>query len=127
LIHRDKKVRAGKFIAWLILASGFPFATLAAGSSADGQWRVELQTTVGNCPANGETVIAIKANRVVSITASGVTPWGYVDETNTFVGHFTSGAKVVRANGEVKGNSARGPWSSQTDFCGGVWTAHKVD
>jgi ABC-type amino acid transport substrate-binding protein len=120
-------VRAGKFVAILVLASGLPGAALAAGASHDGQWRVELQTTVGNCPPGGETVVTLKQNRVIGISASGVSPWGYVDETNTFVGHFSSGAKVLRANGEVKGNSAHGPWSSQTDFCGGVWTAQKID
>jgi hypothetical protein len=119
-------VRARKFIAGLILTSGLPVAALAAGSH-DGRWQVELQTTVGNCPANVETVVNIKQNRVVAISTSGVTPWGYVDETNTFVGHFSSGQKVLRANGDVKGNSARGPWSSQTDYCGGTWTAHRID
>lgn len=122
-----EKVRARKFIAGLVLASGLPVAALAAATSHDGQWKVQLQTTVGNCPGGGETVVTIKQSRVVSISASGVTPWGYVDETNTFVGHFTSGQKVLRANGDIKGNSARGPWSSQTDYCGGVWTARKID
>jgi ABC-type amino acid transport substrate-binding protein len=122
-----EKVRARKFIAGLILASGLPVAAPAAAASHDGQWQVELQTTVGHCPASAETVVSIKQNRVVAISAAGVTPWGYVDETNTFVGHFSSGQKVLRANGDVKGNSARGPWSSQTDYCGGTWTAHKID
>jgi ABC-type amino acid transport substrate-binding protein len=120
-------VRARKFIAGLILASGLPAAALAAAGSHDGQWQVELQTKVGACPANFETVVSIKQNRVVAISASGVSPWGYIDETNTFVGHFSSGQKVLRANGDVRGNSARGPWSSQTDYCGGTWTAHKID
>ena len=120
-------VRASKFIASLILASGFPLAALAAGGSHDGQWRVELQTTVGNCGRGGETVVTIKQNRIVGISTGGVQPWGYVDETNTFVGHFTSGQKVLRANGDVAGNSAHGPWSSQTDYCGGVWTAQKIN
>ena len=121
------KVRARKFIAGFILAWGLPVAAMAAAASHDGQWQVQLQTTVGQCPPSVETVVSIKQNRVVAISASGVTPWGYVDETNTFVGHFSSGQKVLRANGDVKGNSARGPWSSQTDYCGGTWTAHKID
>ena len=128
-------MRAGKIIATLILTSGIPLAALAQGSaqgssqgsSHDGQWRVELQTTVGNCGRGGETVVTIKQNRIVGISTGGVQPWGYVDETNTFVGHFTSGQKVLRANGDVAGNSAHGPWSSQTDYCGGVWTAQKIN
>ncbi len=120
-------MRASKILVALILASGLPFVALAQGASHDGQWRVELQTTVGNCASSGETVVTIKQYRIVGISAFGVTPWGYVDETNTFVGHFTSGRKVVRANGEVGSTSAHGPWSSETDYCGGLWTAHKID
>ncbi len=59
--------------------------------------------------------------------SSGIEPWGYIDETNTFVGHFSSGEKVLRANGSVLGEFAKGPWSSQTEFCGGTWTARKLD
>ncbi len=120
-------MRAGRFFAILMLASNLPFAALAQGTSHDGKWRVELETTVGNCPKDGTTIVTIKQDRIVGIDASGVEPWGYIDDTNTFVGHFTSGAKVLRANGDVKGDSAYGPWSSQTDYCGGRWTAHKVN
>ncbi|WP_294531987.1 hypothetical protein [uncultured Rhodoblastus sp.] len=114
-------------MAWLILASGFPVATLAAGKAHDGHWQVQLQTAVGACAASAETVVAIKQGRVVSISAAGVTPWGYVDENNTFVGHFSNGQRVMRAHGDVRGSSAHGPWSSQTDYCGGTWAARKID
>jgi hypothetical protein len=95
--------------------------------SHDGHWRVEIETTVGNCPKSGVAVLTVRKNKIVGIDASGVDAWGYIDETNTFVGHFSSGEKVLRANGDVKGEFAYGPWSSQTEYCGGRWQARKLD
>jgi hypothetical protein len=119
-------LRAVPFIA-LLMASCLPLPALAQGPTHDGRWRVELETTVGKCAGGGSTIVTIKLDRVVGIDASGVEPWGYIDETNTFVGHFNSGQKVLRANGDVRGATASGPWSSQTEYCGGRWTAHKID
>ncbi|WP_298425844.1 hypothetical protein [Rhodoblastus sp.] len=114
-----------KFLA----ASFFFLSSLAASaqSSHDGQWKVSIETTVGKCEPSAEAVVTITDNRVTAIDASGIEPWGYIDEANTFVGHFSQGERVLRANGDVKGDSASGPWSSNTDFCGGRWTAHKIN
>ena len=123
-------MRAKIIVASLLLSSSLAVAVAApalAQPSYDGRWRADIETTVGNCPKSGQVVLTIKANRVEAIDAEGVTPWGYIDDTNTFVGHFNIGEKVVRANGDVKGQTASGPWSSNTDFCGGRWTAHKID
>jgi hypothetical protein len=119
-------VRA-KFAVSLLLLSSLPAAAVTQPAGHDGQWRVEVQTTVGNCPRAGEVVVTIKNNRVGGIDAQGVTPWGYIDDTNTFVGRFTIGEKIIRANGDVKGQTAAGPWSSNTDYCGGRWSARKID
>jgi hypothetical protein len=110
-----------------VISFSFPVSAFAASTSHDGHWRVELETTVGNCQASGVAVVSLKAGRVTGIDAIGVQPWGYIDGDNTFVGHFNSGKHVLRANGDVKGATASGPWSSQTDFCGGRWTARKID
>jgi hypothetical protein len=123
-------VRAVKILAILALAAVArpAFAQEAApATSHDGHWRVEIETTVGNCPKSGVAVLTVKNNKIAGIDASSVDPWGYIDETNTFVGHFTSGEKVLRANGEVLGEFAKGPWSSQTEYCGGRWQARKLD
>ncbi|MDI9849101.1 hypothetical protein QM467_13655 [Rhodoblastus sp. 17X3] len=123
-------MRAKVLVASLLLASALaaPLATpVAAKPVHDGQWRVDIQTSVGNCPPGGQVVVTIKDERVTAIDAGGVEPWGYIDDTNTFVGHFNIGEKVVRANGDVKGQTASGPWSSNTDYCGGRWTARKID
>jgi hypothetical protein len=121
-------LRASTFFAASILACCFPLAALAEQTAAhDGHWRVDLETTVGKCPKAGSVVITIKSDRVTGMEPHDFEPWGYIDDTNTFVGHFNSGEKTVRANGQVKGSFAYGPWSSQTEYCGGRWTARKVD
>lgn len=131
-------MRAVKILAVLALAA-LPSSAFAQGApqepqqempqvvSHDGHWRVELVTTVGNCQKSGLAVLTVKNNKIAAIDELGIEPWGYIDETNTFVGHFSSGEKVLRANGSVLGEFAKGPWSSQTEFCGGTWTARKLD
>ena len=120
-------MRVGKILAGLILVSSLSVAASAQAASHDGHWRVDIETTVGNCPKAGSAVLTVKENKIAAIDASGIQPWGYIDDTNTFVGHFISGEKVLHANGDVKGEVASGPWSSQTDFCGGRWTARKLN
>jgi hypothetical protein len=121
-------VRASFFaVPFVLIASLSASLPAFAQSSHDGRWRAEVETTVGNCQRSAQIIVTIKDNRVAETDAAGVTAWGYIDDTNTFVGRFTAGEKVARANGDVKGNTASGPWSSNTDYCGGRWTARKID
>jgi hypothetical protein len=121
-------VRASFLAVPFVLIASLPASLPAfAQSSHDGRWRAEVETTVGNCQRSAQIIVTVKDNKVSEIDAAGVTAWGYIDETNTFVGRFTAGEKIARANGDVKGNTASGPWSSNTDYCGGRWTARKID
>ncbi|MCI4678762.1 hypothetical protein K9U39_00570 [Rhodoblastus acidophilus] len=117
-------MRAKFLAAGLLLLSSF---SAAAQSSHDGRWSVDAETTVGNCQRTAQSVVTVKDNRVVGVGAQGVQAWGYIDDTNTVVVRLTQGDHVLRADGAVKGDRASGPWSSNTDFCGGRWTAHKID
>lgn len=109
---------------------GFAAPAFAQGPTPvdhDGRWKVEIQTTVGKCTPSAEAIVTIKDNRVAAIDAANIEPWGYIEDSATFVGHFSQGEHVLRANGDVKGATASGPWSSNTDFCGGRWSAKKID
>jgi hypothetical protein len=117
-------LRAKLLAAGLLILSPL---SAAAQTSHDGRWNVDVVTTVGKCEPSARTVVTIKDNRVVAIDAGSVDAWGYIDDANTFVGHFSQGQRVLRANGTVKGGAASGAWSSNTDYCGGDWTAHKID
>jgi hypothetical protein len=117
-------VRANLLAAGLLIL--FPLSA-AAQTSHDGRWSVDVVTTVGKCEPSAHAVVTIKDNRVAGIGADGVEAWGYIDASNTFVGRFSQGQRVLRADGSVRGDSAAGPWSSNTDYCGGTWKARKVD
>ena len=117
-------MRAKFLAAGLLLLSSL---SAAAHTSHDGRWSVNVVTKVGKCEPSAQAVVTIKDNRVAAVDAGGVEAWGYIDDANTFVGRFSKGQRVLRANGTVKGETASGPWSSNTDYCGGDWIARKID
>jgi len=125
-------VRAVQWLVPLILSIA-PVPVLAqdhgglASTSVDGKWRVAVVTTVGNCPKSGDVTVTVRGAKIVAIDASGIDPWGYVDAANIIVGRFTQGERLLRANGDLKGDTASGPWSSNTDYCGGRWNARKIN
>jgi len=109
-----------------------PLAALAqdgglASKAYDGKWRVAAQTTVGNCASSADVIVTVKDAKIVAISAEGVEPWGYIDAANTVVGRFSQGERAMRANGSVKGGGASGAWSANADYCGGRWTATRVN
>lgn len=122
-------VRVTKIVAAVafVCCASSAFAQGSAPVNHDGRWKVEIQTTVGKCTPSAEAIVTIKDNRVAAIDAANIEPWGYIEDSATFVGHFSQGEHVLRANGDVKGATASGPWSSNTDFCGGRWSAKKID
>jgi hypothetical protein len=111
----------------LVLApvAGFAQDGGLASRAYDGKWRLALQTTVGNCAPSASVVVTVKDAKIVGVEGASGEPWGYIDSNNTVVGRFAQGERALRANGTVKGASASGAWSSNTDYCGGRWTAAK--
>jgi hypothetical protein len=93
----------------------------------DGKWSVALETTAGNCAPSANVTVTVQNARIVSIDGADVQPWGYVDASNGVVGRFSQGERVLRANGSVKGAHASGAWSASADFCGGRWTASRIN
>jgi hypothetical protein len=114
----------------LVLLS--PLAALAqdgglASGAYDGKWRVALHTTVGKCTPSADVVVTVKGAKIVAVDGASGDPWGYIDAANTVVGRFSQGERALRANGAVKGGSASGAWSANADYCGGRWTATRVN
>jgi len=120
-------------VRWLMpLLFLVPLAAMAqdgglASKAYDGQWRVAVQTTVGNCAPAADVVVTVKDAKIVGVSAGGVETWGYIDAGNMVVGRFSQGERALRANGSVKGASASGAWSASADYCGGRWTATRVN
>ncbi|MFV0281286.1 MAG: hypothetical protein ACK5JM_11085 [Rhodoblastus sp.] len=93
----------------------------------DGEWQVEARTTVGKCAPEASVHVRIADGRIVASDAQGVEVWGYLEDNGDISARFTAGQKMARGNGKLKGGSGSGAWSSNTDYCGGVWTARKVN
>jgi len=106
-------------VAFAAPASAFP-------RSFDGDWQVEARTTVGNCAPEVSGTVHIEGGRVVASSTAGVEVWGYLEDNGDISARFTAGQKMARGNGKLKGAAGSGAWSSNTDYCGGVWTAHKA-
>lgn len=106
-----------------LLAAGPAFAFSRA---YDGDWAVDARTTVGSCTPQAAGTVAIRDGKVAGASEPDVGVWGYVDSTGDISARFTTGQHVFRASGKMKKTSASGAWSSNTNYCGGVWTAHKA-
>ena len=111
-----------------IVLAGMALAAPAAAfpRSFDGDWQVEGRTTVGECAPEVSGIVRIEGGRVVSSSAQGVEVWGYLEDNGDISARFTSGQKMARGNGKLKGAAGSGAWSSNTDYCGGVWKAQKA-
>ena len=113
---------------------GLLFAAALIGSAApasafsnrfDGAWTVDVHTTVGNCQPEIEGVVTIQSGRIVASNAADTAVWGYVEDSGDVSARFTQGQAILRASGKAKAALASGAWSSNTNYCGGTWSARR--
>ncbi|MDE2362307.1 MAG: hypothetical protein KGM42_06475 [Hyphomicrobiales bacterium] len=113
---------------------GFLFAAaLVAGAQPasafsnkfDGVWTVDVRTTVGDCQPEIEGAVTIEGGRVVASSGADIAVWGYVEDSGDVSARFTQGQAVLRASGKARAAAAGGAWSSNTNYCGGVWSARR--
>ena len=111
-----------------IVCIGLALAAPAAAfpRSFDGDWQVEARTTVGECAPEVSGTVHIEGGRVVASSVDGVQVWGYLEDNGAISTRFTAGQKMARASGKLSGVAGSGAWSSNTDYCGGVWKAQKA-
>ncbi len=113
-------------LALVCIGAALAAPAVAFPSQFDGDWQVEARTTVGQCAPDVSGTVRIDGGRVVASSAQGVDVWGYLEDSGNISTRFTAGQKMARANGRLKGVSGSGAWSSNTDYCGGVWKAQKT-
>ena len=110
-------------------------ALAATGAAAlpttfDGDWKVDVRTTVGDCQPEVAGVIKVEGGRVVAVSdgaiAASIEAWGYVEANGDLSARFTQGQAMLRASGRLKGRTGAGAWSSNTNYCGGKWTAQRA-
>jgi hypothetical protein len=99
----------------------------AAPQGFDGGWTIEATTTVGSCAALVPGAVTIRDRKIVEAAGGAVSSWGYVEGDGTLVARFAAqDGRTVRANGRLTANGGSGAWSSNTDLCGGTWSAERV-
>jgi hypothetical protein len=98
----------------------------ALPKSFDGDWTVDVRTTVGDCQSEIAGTVHVQDGRVIASSADGVDVWGYVEDDGVVSARFTQGQDILRANGKMKGAAGSGAWSSNTRYCGGKWSARRV-
>ena len=99
---------------------------LAFSSKFDGNWSVDLRTTVGECQQGVAGEVTVQEGRIVASSGEKIEAWGYIEDNGVVVARFTQGQAMLRANGTIKGAKASGAWSSNTNYCGGTRTAQRA-
>lgn len=111
--------------AALTLALGATPA-LAFSDKFDGEWAVEVRTTVGECEPVVSGAVTIAGGQIIASSGADIGAWGYLEDSGDLSARFTRGQDMLRAQGKLKGKAGAGAWSSNTRYCGGKWSARKA-
>ena len=112
----------------LVLACALALSASAASAMTtkfDGVWDVDVRTTVGDCEQDVAGTVTLQNGHVVATSGADVGVWGYVEDNGVLSARFTRGQGILRAQGKLKGAAGSGAWSSNTNYCGGQWTARR--
>ena len=101
-------------------------STHVMADSFDGTWHVSGKTTVGDCEKSVSGAISIRDNRIYRTDENPDDMIGAIQDDGTAWARVEKEGHVARASGRFRPRTASGPWSSNTDECGGTWTAVKV-
>jgi hypothetical protein len=120
----DLTMRRFLFAGAFALAASYAHALPA---SFDGEWSVDARTSVGDCQPEVAGTVTIQGGHVVAASGASIAAWGYIEDNGDISARFTQGQAMLRAQGKLKGKAGSGAWSSNTNYCGGKWTAHRAD
>ena len=114
----------------LVLAGALALAASQANAlpaSFDGEWAVDVRTTVGDCQPEIAGTVTVQGGHVVAVSGAAIEAWGYIENNGDLSARFTQGQAMLRAQGKLKGKTGAGAWSSNTNYCGGKWTARRAN
>jgi len=109
-------------IAGLLFASALLATPVAASTTFDGQWSVQIASSNTSCSSGASVAIDISNGQVASNTAS-VSASGRVADAGTINVTLSSGIKRAVGFGRLSGSSGTGTWRAAT--CSGTWTAQR--
>ncbi len=111
-------------IAIAVALAALPAAAMT--QKFDGEWTVEARTTVGACQPEVAGTVTVQDGRVVASSGADIGVWGYIEADGVVSARFTQGQAMLRVQGALKDASGSGTWSSNTNYCGGKWTAQRM-
>jgi hypothetical protein len=109
-------------LAILMLAGALLATPVAASTTFDGQWSVQIASSSSACTNGASVSIGISNGQVASNTAT-VSASGRVAEAGTISVTLSSGIKRAVGFGRLNGSSGSGTWRAA--MCSGTWTAQR--
>jgi len=107
----------------LLLASILLATPVAASTTFDGQWSVQIASSNSTCTNGASVSIGISNGQVASNTAS-VSASGRVADAGIISVTLSSGIKRAVGSGRLNGSSGSGTWRAA--LCSGTWTAQRT-
>ncbi|MGQ0684798.1 hypothetical protein [Bradyrhizobium sp.] len=109
-------------LAVLTIAGVLLATPVAASTTFDGQWSVQIASSSSACTNGTSVSIGISNGQVASNTAT-VSASGRVAEAGTISVTLSSGIKRAVGFGRLNGSSGSGTWRAA--MCSGTWTAQR--
>lgn len=109
--------------AHILMLAGTILATPAQAATFDGEWNVQIASSISACSSGVSVSIGINNGQVAS-TSAMVTASGRVAEAGTISVTLASGVKRAVGLGRLAGTSGSGTWRAA--LCSGTWTAQRI-
>lgn len=107
-------------IAAIMIAA---LATPATAATFDGEWNVQIASSIAACTSGASVSIGISNGQVASTNAV-VTASGRVADAGVIQVTLASGMKRAVGSGRLTGTSGSGTWRAA--LCSGTWTAQRI-
>ena len=106
-----------------LLVAGLAIATPAAANTFDGQWNVQIASSISVCTNGASVAIGISNGQIASSIAV-VSASGRVADAGSINVTLSTGIKRAVGFGRLSGTSGSGTWRGP--LCTGTWTAERM-
>ncbi len=97
----------------------------ASASAREGNWHLDIVTTVGKCEKHLQAGFAVRNDDVLPDPKSPLRADGAIDPNGSMWARLTQAKDLYRMQGKLGSRTGSGTWSSNTRLCGGSWKASR--
>jgi hypothetical protein len=112
-----------KSIIVISLLAALAATTPATAATFDGEWNVQIASSISACTSGTSVSIGI-SNGHVALTNAVVTASGRVAGAGVIQVMLASGMKRAVGSSRLSGTSGSGTWRAA--LCSGTWTAQRI-